>query len=139
MRGIGSFFLAGTAFGFVLTKSEALSWFRIQEMFRFHSFHMYGIIACAVTVSAVLFALMKKGAVRSLDGQPVALAPKRMGSGMRYVLGGTLFGMGWALTGACPGPQFALVGSGLTVMVLAVAGGLLGTWVYGRLRPHLPH
>jgi uncharacterized membrane protein YedE/YeeE len=129
----------GVAFGTVLTKSEVLSWFRIQEMFRFQSFRMYGIIGMAIATAALSLALMKRFRFRSFSGELVSLPDKHLGSGTRYVLGGTIFGLGWALTGACPGPLFALIGNGLTVMVVAVLSALLGTWTYGLLRPVLPH
>jgi uncharacterized protein len=133
------FLAAGVLFGFVLTRAEVISWFRIQEMFRFQSFHMYGIIATAILVAAVTLEILRRMSVRSLDGAPIALAPKEMGTGTRYAVGGTLFGVGWAFTGACPGPLFGLVGAGITVMVIPIASALLGTWVYGWLRPRLPH
>jgi uncharacterized protein len=130
---------AGVLFGFVLTRAEVISWFRIQEMFRFQSFHMYGIIATAILVAAVTLEIMRRLSVRTLDGTPAHLPPKELGTGTRYAVGGTVFGIGWAFTGACPGPLFGLVGAGLTVMVLPIVSALLGTWVYGWLRPHLPH
>lgn len=132
------FLAAGVLFGFVLTRAEVISWFRIQEMFRFQSFHMYGIIASAILVAAVSLEIMRRLSIRALDGTPVALAPKEIGTGTRYAAGGTLFGAGWAFTGACPGPLFGLVGAGLTVMIVPIASALLGTWAYGWLRPRLP-
>jgi uncharacterized protein len=133
------YLLLGIAFGIVLTKSEVLSWFRIQEMFRFQSPRMYEIIASAVVVAAASVALIKRRGLKTLSGQQITIPPKKLGLGVRYALGGTIFGLGWALTGACPGPLFALVGNGLTVMIVAVTSALLGTWLYGFLRPHLPH
>jgi uncharacterized protein len=130
---------AGAAFGFVLTRAEVISWFRIQEMFRFQSFHMYGIIATAILVAGVSLEVMRRANARSLDGEPIALPPKRLGAGYRYAFGGAIFGIGWAFTGACPGPLFALLGSGLTVMIVPILSALAGTWVYGYLRPRLPH
>jgi len=131
--------LLGGAFGFVLVEAEVISWFRIQEMFRFDAFHMYGIIGTAiVTAMACLFAIKRIG-MRDSERQPLALEPKTVGSGVRYVAGGTLFGLGWALTGACPGPLVALVGAGVPVMVVAIGSALVGTWTYGWLRPKLPH
>jgi uncharacterized membrane protein YedE/YeeE len=133
------FLLAGIAFGFVLTRAEVISWFRIQEMFRFQSFHMYGIIGTAILVAAVSLEILKRIGARAWDGTPIALAPKQLGRGYRYAIGGTIFGVGWAFTGACPGPLFALLGSGISVMVLPIFSALAGTWAYAWLRPHLPH
>ena len=133
------YFLIGTLFGVVLLESEVISWFRIQEMFRFESFHMYGIIGSAVIVAAVSLEVIKRLELRDVTDAPIALPPKTLGSGVRYIVGGTLFGIGWALTGACPGPLVALVGAGVPVMLVAVASALAGTWTYGYLRPRLPH
>lgn len=135
------YLLLGVYFGVVLTKSEVISWFRIQEMFRFDAFHMYGIIGAAVAVAALSLWLIRRFDVRTLSGEAIpAPSPKKLGRvNTRYWLGGTIFGMGWALTGACPGPLFALVGNGVLVMLVAILGALAGTWVYGHLRPHLPH
>jgi hypothetical protein len=133
------YFLLGCAFGAVLTESEVVSWFRIQEMFRFQAFHMYGVIASAILVAGASLALIKRLALRASDGERLGLAPKAVGSGARYVIGGAIFGVGWALTGACPGPLVALVGSGVPVMIVAVVSALAGTWTYGYLRPRLPH
>ena len=133
------YFLIGTLFGMVLLESEVISWFRIQEMFRFESFHMYGIIGSAVIVAAVSLEMIKRLQLRDAADAPLALPPKTLGSGVRYIAGGTLFGVGWALTGACPGPLVALVGAGVPVMLVAVASALAGTWTYGYLRPRLPH
>jgi uncharacterized membrane protein YedE/YeeE len=133
------FLIAGAAFGFILTRAEVISWFRIQEMFRFQSFHMYGIIASAIAVAAIALAILKRTGARALDGTPIALQQKQLGRGYRYITGGTIFGVGWAFTGACPGPLFALLGSGITVMVVPIAAALAGTWTYGYLRDRLPH
>lgn len=133
------YFLIGGVFGAVLVESEVISWFRIQEMFRFQAFHMYGIIASAIAVAGISLAIIKKLHLRGRDGEALGLSPKTLGSGVRYVAGGALFGIGWALTGACPGPLVALVGAGLPVMLIAIASALLGTWTYGYLRPRLPH
>lgn len=134
-----AYLLLGSLFGIVLTKSEAVSWFRIQEMFRFHSFHMYGIIGSAVAVAALSGIILKRVGACAWNGEPISIPARQLGRGYRYWIGGTLFGIGWALTGACPGPLFALVGSGATVFAAAVASALAGTWVYGYLRPYLPH
>jgi uncharacterized membrane protein YedE/YeeE len=138
-RRLLTYFVLGTTFGLVLTKAQVVSWFRIQEMFRFQSFYMYGVLASAVLVAGVSIALIKRLDVRTLDGTPIVIPPKVMGRGFRYWIGGTIFGLGWAFTGACPGPLFALLGAGVTVMLVAIAAALGGTWLYGYLRPHLPH
>ena len=129
----------GTLFGIVLTKSEVISWFRIQEMFRFQAIHMYGIIGSAIAVAALSLQLIKRLDIRAVDGQPIVVPPKAMGTGTRYWLGGALFGLGWALVGACPGPLFALLGSGVSVIIVPLLGAVAGTWTYGALRPRLPH
>jgi hypothetical protein len=116
-----------------------VSWFRIQEMFRFDAFHMYGIIGTAVVTAAIALLIIKRLAMRASDGRPLGFAPKTLGSGVRYVAGGSLFGLGWAMTGACPGPLVALVGAGVPVMAVAVLSALVGTWTYASLRPKLPH
>lgn len=132
--------LLGLFFGVLLIKSEVVSWFRIQEMFRFDSFHMYGVIGSAVVVAALSVLLIKRMRLRTIHGEPIDIVPKVWsGRGTRYWLGGTTFGLGWALLGACPGPIFALFGSGITVMLVALVGALTGTWVYAYLRPWLPH
>jgi len=131
--------LAGIAFGFVLMKAEAVSWFRIQEMFRFHAIHMYGLLGTAVGTAAITLRLLQARGARTRDGAPLALQPKTMGRGVRYAAGGAIFGLGWAFTGACPGPLFALTGAGATVMLAAIASALLGTFTYGLLRDKLPH
>ena len=128
----------GTLFGLILVKAEVLSWFRIQEMFAFQSFHMYGIIGSAVGVGALSALLIRRMKVKSLEGNVITLQDKAPRYTSAY-LGGTLFGLGWAMTGACPGPMFALVGSGTTVMLLAVLAGVLGVYVYAALRDKLPH
>ena len=133
------YFLLGGAFGIVIVEAEVVSWFRVQEMFRFDAFHMYGVMGTAVaTASLSLFAIKRLG-VRAADGGQIGLPPKSVGTGIRYVAGGTTFGIGWALTGACPGPLAALVGAGVTVMIVAIVSALAGTWTYGKLRPRLPH
>lgn len=137
------YLVLGIYVGLVLTQSEAVSWYRIQEMFRFQSFHMYGIIGSAVTVAAVSLALIKKLQLKTVHGEPIRLEAKQWGAGripgIRYIAGGTLFGVGWALLGACPGPIFALAGTGITVMFVALASAMAGTWAYSALRPKLPH
>lgn len=133
------YFVAGTVFGIVITKAEVISFFRIQEMFRFQGFHMFGIFATALPVAIVTVQALKRMKLRALGGVPISIAPKEMGTGARYILGGITFGFGWALTGACPGPLFAQVGAGVTVMLTAAIGALAGTWLYGRIRSGLPH
>ena len=130
--------ILGLLFGLILVKAEVLSWFRIQEMFAFQSFHMYGIIGSAVGVGALSVFLIRRMKVKSLVGNVITLQDKAPRYTSAY-LGGTLFGLGWAMTGACPGPMYALVGSGTTVMLLAVLAGVLGVYVYAALRDKLPH
>ena len=137
--GLSIYLLLGAVFGIVLTKSEVISWFRIQEMFRFQSFHMYGIIGSAVLTAGLSLQLIKRQRWHALNGDLVVVPPKVLGTGTRYWLGGTLFGLGWAIVGACPGPMFALLGGGLTVMSVTLVSALAGTWAYGALRPRLPH
>jgi uncharacterized protein len=138
-RTLVPYFALGGAFGFLLVEAEVVSWFRIQEMFRFEAFHMYGIIGTAVVTAAISLRIIKRLGLHGADGQPLALEPKTVGSGVRYLAGGSMFGLGWALTGACPGPLVALVGAGVPVMLVTILSALLGTWTYGRLRPKLPH
>ena len=133
------YLLLGIAFGITLTQAEVLSWFRIQEMFRFHSPRMYFIIGSALAVAMLSLEIIKRYQIKTLAGEPIVIPPKRLDRGIRYALGGTLFGIGWALTGACPGPLFALVGNGLTVMIAAILSAIAGTLTYGYLKPRLPH
>ena len=133
------YLLVGIYFGIIFTKSEVISWYRIQEMFRFQAFHMYGIIGSAIAVAAISVQIIKRKKIRAFDGSEISIPPKVMGSGTRYWLGGTFFGLGWALTGACPGPMFALVGNGFLVMIVAILSAIAGTYAYGVLRPKLPH
>lgn len=133
------YLLLGVLFGIVLIKSEVVSWFRIQEMFRFQSFHMYGIMGSALAVAGVSIRLIKKYEVRAMGSRSIHLPPKKWGTGTRYWLGGIFFGIGWAFTGACPGPIFALIGSGLPVFLVVLLAALVGTWAYAHLRPRLPH
>ena len=131
------YLLVGTGFGFVLTKSEAISWLRINEMFRFESFHMYGLMFSAVLVGMISIQLIKRFKIRTFAGEPITIEPKQFSWGQ--VIGGTMFGLGWALTGACPGPLYALVGAGVYVMAVGLVAALVGTWVYGLIRDRLPH
>ncbi len=138
-RSLLIYLVLGALFGVVLTKSEVVSWFRIQEMFRFQAFHMYGIIGSAVIVAALGLQLIRRLGVHSLDGKPIVIEPKVMGRGTRYWLGGAIFGLGWGLVGACPGPLFALLGNGIGVIAVALLSAIAGTWSYGALRTRLPH
>ena len=138
-HGLWVYLLVGIAFGIVITKAEVISWFRIQEMFRFQGFHMFGIFGTALPVAILSVQLIKRCGVRSTLGTPVVIPPKALGSGVRYVAGGVTFGLGWALTGACPGPLFALWGAGVGVMGVVILSATAGAWVYGWLRPRLPH
>jgi uncharacterized protein len=131
------FAVAGILFGIILIKSEVISWFRIQEMFRLQSFHMYGVIGSAIVVGIISIFIIKKFKIRSIDGEPIYFEKKKFNKGQIY--GGLLFGFGWALTGACPGPLFALIGSGSTVIIVTLFSAIAGTWVYGYVREKLPH
>lgn len=129
--------LVGMLFGVVFVKAEIISWFRMQEMFRFEAFHMYGVIGSAVVVGAASLFLIRRLGLRTLRGEPILIAPKPFQRGQVY--GGLLFGLGWALTGACPGPLFAQVGAGYAAVGVTVLSALAGTWTYGALRDRLPH
>ncbi len=131
------YLVAGLFFGILLIKAEVVSWFRIQEMFRLQSFHMYGVIGTAVITGIISVWLIKKFKVRTIYGERIELHPKQFNKGQIY--GGLLFGAGWALTGACPGPLYALIGTGATVIIITLLSAIVGTWVYGRLREKLPH
>lgn len=132
------YILLGSLLGVVLYKSEAASWFRIYEMFQFDAFHMYGIIGSALTIGVVLVFWIKKSKVKSFSGEIIQI-PDKEKSFARYIWGGTLFGLGWALAGSCPGPIYILVGAGYWPMVIVLFGALLGAFVYGVLRGKLPH
>lgn len=131
------FLIAGIFFGIVITKAELISWFRIQEMFRLQSFHMYGVIGSAVVTGMISVWLIKKFKIKSLDGEPIKIADKKFNKGQIY--GGLIFGFGWAITGACPGPLFAQIGTGALVVSVTLLSAILGTWVYGKFRDQLPH
>ena len=133
------YLLIGIYFGIVATKGEVVSWYRIQEMFRFQSFHMYGVIGSALAVSMAGVWFIRRSDTTAADGSTIVIHPKTLGSGRRYWMGGTVFGIGWALTGGCPGPMFILVGNGVTVFVVAIVSAVAGVWCYGHLRPRLPH
>ena len=132
------YLFVGMVFGIILVKSEAVSWYRIYEMFKFQSFHMYGIIGSAVILGVIGVALIKKGGLKSIEGEKITLVPKERGF-TRYLVGGAIFGLGWALAGACPGPMYILVGAGVFSMLIVIFGALLGTLVYGLLKDKLPH
>ena len=133
------YLLVGLVFGIIITKGEVISWFRIQEMFRFQGFHMFGIFATALPTAILTVQILKRRGMRSIGGEAICIPAKTLGSGQRYVFGGVLFGIGWALTGACPGPLFALLGSGVPTIAVVILSAVGGTWIYGVLRPHLPH
>lgn len=132
------FVLAGLVFGIIMVKSEAASWYRIQEMFRFQSFHMYGIIGTAVILGALAVYLIKRHRINDSQGNAIVFNDKDKGW-KKYIIGGLVFGLGWALTGACPGPMFVNIGYGYITMIIVVAGALLGTYLYGLLKNRLPH
>jgi len=132
------YLLVGLLFGIVLTKSEAVSWYRIYEMFHFQSFHMYGIIGTAVVVGVIGLQLFKRSKLKDIDGQPIILADKEKGF-TRYLVGGLLFGLGWGLVGTCPGPIFILIGAGFWGIGVVLIGALAGTYLYGLTKDKLPH
>jgi uncharacterized protein len=127
----------GIIFGIAFTKAEIISWFRIQEMFRLQSFHMYGVIGTAIVVGIISVALIKKYNLKTIYGEKIEFHPKKFNKGQ--VIGGLIFGLGWAMTGACPGPLFAQIGSGFLVITVVLLSAIAGTWVYGYFREKLPH
>jgi uncharacterized membrane protein YedE/YeeE len=132
------FLLLGIVFGIVMTKSEAVSWYRIQEMFRFQAFHMYGIIGTAVTIGVAGVALIKRFRLRDFHGNPIMFNPKEK-SVARYLIGGSIFGLGWALSGACPGPMVVNIGYGYWAMAIVFFFAIVGTYLYGLIKNKLPH
>ncbi|WP_298317476.1 DUF6691 family protein [uncultured Aquimarina sp.] len=132
------YLVIGIFFGIILFKSEAASWFRIYEMFQFGSFHMYGIIGSAVGLGIIIVQLIKRFHVKSIYGEKINIAPKER-SFSRYILGGIIFGLGWALAGACPGPMFVLAGAGYFPILIVIGASILGTFLYGLLKDRLPH
>jgi uncharacterized membrane protein YedE/YeeE len=132
------FLLLGIVFGIVMTKSEAVSWYRIQEMFRFQAFHMYGIIGTAVTLGVAGVALIKRFRMRDYHGNPIMFNPKEK-SVLRYLIGGSIFGLGWALSGACPGPMVVNIGYGYWAMAIVFFFAIVGTYLYGLIKNKLPH
>jgi uncharacterized membrane protein YedE/YeeE len=135
--GLIKYALVGMAFGIVFVKAQIISWFRIQEMFRFESFHMYGIIGSAVVVGAASVWIIKKWDIKTWEGEKVIFQIKEFSKGQ--IIGGLLFGLGWAITGACPGPLFAQIGFGSTVTIVTLISAIVGTWLYGYFRDKLPH
>ena len=131
------FLFLGTIFGFILIKAEVVSWFRIQEMFRFQSFHMYGVICSAIAVGMLSIFLIKKFKVKTFSGEEIKIEDKQFTKG--NIFGGLLFGLGWAMTGACPGPLYALIGSGLPIIIVVLLSAVLGTYCYGCMKDKLPH
>jgi uncharacterized protein len=131
------FLIAGIIFGILLIKGQVVSWFRIQEMFRLQSFHMYGIIGSAIVVGMISILLIKTFKIRTISKEEIVIPPKKFQKG--YIYGGLMFGFGWAITGACPGPLFAQIGSGASVVIITLLGAIAGTWTYGFFKQRLPH
>lgn len=132
------YLLVGFLFGVALTKSEAVSWYRIYEMFQFQSFHMYGIISVAIATGLIGLQIIKRNNIKDIDGNPIVIADKEKGS-LRYWIGGLIFGLGWALVGACPGPIFILIGAGFWSVILILIGAMIGTFLYGLFKDKLPN
>jgi uncharacterized membrane protein YedE/YeeE len=132
------YILAGTVFGIILAKAEVISWYRIYEMFRFDNFHMFGVIGSAILVGVTGIQLFKRKNVKNIEGRPIEFKNKEKGV-YRYLIGGIIFGLGWALVGACPGPMFILAGFGYISILVVILGAYLGTAVYGFVRSGLPH
>lgn len=132
------FIFFGILFGIVLSKAEIISWYRIYEMFKFQSFHMYGVIGSAVITGIVLFYFFKKGTIKNYLGEQITIEPKKKGL-YRTLIGGTLFGMGWGLVGACPGPMFILLGKGVFAIIIVILGALIGTFFYHAIKDKIPH
>ena len=137
MKGL-KFIIAGILFGIIMVKSEAASWYRMQEMFRFQSIHMYGIMGTAVLLGAIAVNFIKTRKLKDLEGNPIEV-PDKDESWPKYIIGGLIFGLGWALTGACPGPMFVNLGYGYLTMAVVIFGALLGTYLYGIIKHKLPH
>jgi len=131
------YLIVGILFGIVFVKAEIISWFRIQEMFRLDSFHMYGVIGTAVIVGLISVQLIKRLNIKTLSGGPVTIAPKVFQKGQIY--GGLIFGIGWSITGACPGPLYTQIGAGFSVIIVTLVSAIAGTWFYGYIRHKLPH
>lgn len=131
------YLIIGMLFGIILIKSQVVSWFRIQEMFRLQAFHMYGIIGSAIVVAMISILIIKRFQIKTINHEAVVIPDKKFHWG--NVWGGLIFGLGWAITGACPGPLFAQIGSGFLVISVTLLSAIAGTWVYGLLRDKLPH
>jgi len=133
-----SFLSIGVLFGIIMYKSEAISWFRIQEMFRFQSFHMYGIIGMAVTMGIIIHLFIRNGKIKDVYGQVVSV-PDKPNTMIASILGGTIFGLGWAITGACPGPLYVLLGAGYGIVIVIIIAAVFGAYLFGVVRSKLPH
>ena len=131
------YLLAGVVFGIILIKSQVVSWFRIQEMFRLQAFHMYGIIGSAIFVGMISILIIKRFNIKSISGEQIVIPQKQFSWG--NIIGGLIFGLGWAITGACPGPLYALFGSGIWVIGITLLSAIFGVWVYGLVQDKLPH
>ncbi len=131
------YLIMGILFGIILVKSEVISWYRIQEMFRLQSFHMFGVIGSAVVTGIISVWLIKKFNIKTIKGEKIELPAKKFTKGQIY--GGLIFGFGWAITGACPGPLFAQIGTGFSVIIVTLVSAIAGTWVYGYFKERLPH
>lgn len=132
------FLFSGILFGIILTKGEIISWYRIYEMFRFESFHMYGVIGSAVVLGIIVIATIKKTNMKSLDGDKIVVSMKEKGV-PHLIFGGIIFGLGWAMTGACPGPLYTLIGNGFSVIIVTMLSAVFGAFIYGLIRNKLPH
>lgn len=133
-----SFLLVGILFGVVMYKSEAISWFRIQEMFRFQSFHMYGIIGTAVILGVIIHLFIRSGNLKDFYGKVISM-PDKPNTFIASIIGGTIFGLGWAMTGACPGPLYVLLGAGYGIVIISIVSAIVGAYLYGLVRSKLPH
>lgn len=131
------YMMVGILFGIIFVKAEIISWFRIQEMFRLQSFHMYGVIGSAILTGMISVLIIKKFNIKTIYGEKISIAPKKFNKGQIY--GGLIFGFGWAITGACPGPLFAQIGTGAFAVIITLLSAIFGTWVYGYFREKLPH
>lgn len=131
------YLIVGILFGIIFVKAEIISWFRIQEMFHLQAFHMYGVIGSAVMVGMISVFLIKKLNIKTISSEPITMADKKFDKG--YIFGGLIFGFGWAITGACPGPLYAQIGSGCSVVIVTLLSAVAGTWTYGYFQSKLPH